>query len=88
MDPNNSAANADVASLSYEQAREELVAVVSQLETGGASLEQSLALWERGEALAARCEAWLEGARQRLDAARANAAGGPAATGTAEPGRD
>ncbi|HEX2248377.1 MAG TPA: exodeoxyribonuclease VII small subunit, partial [Arthrobacter sp.] len=48
MDPNNSAENADVASLSYEQAREELVAVVSQLETGGASLEQSLALWERG----------------------------------------
>ncbi|MGG5752356.1 exodeoxyribonuclease VII small subunit [Zafaria sp. Z1313] len=63
--------DADVAQLSYEQAREELVAVVSQLEAGGASLEQSLALWERGEALAARCEAWLEGARQRLEAARA-----------------
>ncbi|MET1034230.1 MAG: exodeoxyribonuclease VII small subunit [Arthrobacter sp.] len=63
----------DVAELSYEQAREELVAVVSQLEAGGASLEQSLALWERGEALAARCEAWLEGARQRLEAARAAA---------------
>ncbi|MEE1620433.1 exodeoxyribonuclease VII small subunit [Zafaria sp. J156] len=63
--------DADVAQLSYEQAREGLVAVVSQLEAGGASLEQSLALWERGEALAARCEAWLEGARQRLEAARA-----------------
>ncbi|SDQ97601.1 exodeoxyribonuclease VII small subunit [Arthrobacter crystallopoietes] len=88
MDAKNSVENADVASLSYEQAREELVAVVSQLETGGASLEQSLALWERGEALAARCEAWLEGARQRLDAARADAAGGPAATGMAEQGRD
>lgn len=88
MDAKNSVENADVASLSYEQAREELVAVVSQLETGGASLEQSLALWERGEALAARCEAWLEGARQRLDAARANAADGPAATGMAEQGRD
>jgi exodeoxyribonuclease VII small subunit len=60
----------NIANLSYEQAREELVAVVSQLEAGGATLEQSLALWERGEALAARCEAWLEGARQRLDAAR------------------
>lgn len=65
--------NADIAAMSYEQAREELVAVVNQLEAGNTSLEQSLALWERGEALAARCEAWLEGARQRLDAARAGA---------------
>jgi exodeoxyribonuclease VII small subunit len=67
-DPNTT--DPSIANLSYEQAREELVAVVSQLEAGGATLEQSLALWERGEALAARCEAWLEGARQRLDAAR------------------
>ena len=67
---NPGSADAGIANLSYEQAREELVAVVSQLEAGGATLEQSLALWERGEALAARCEAWLEGARQRLDAAR------------------
>ncbi|BCT76951.1 hypothetical protein SCMU_27930 [Sinomonas cyclohexanicum] len=56
--------------LSYEDAREQLVAVVSRLEAGGVSLEESLALWERGEALAARCEEWLEGARRRLDAAR------------------
>lgn len=68
--PNTPDASTDVAQLSYEQAREELINVVSQLEAGGASLEQSLALWERGEALAARCEAWLEGARQRLDSAR------------------
>ncbi|GHD04084.1 exodeoxyribonuclease VII small subunit [Zhihengliuella salsuginis] len=68
--PNTPAANSDVAQLSYEQAREELITVVSQLEAGGASLEQSLALWERGEALAARCEGWLEGARQRLESAR------------------
>ncbi|GAA2554879.1 exodeoxyribonuclease VII small subunit [Neomicrococcus aestuarii] len=60
----------DIASLSYEQAREELVAVVSQLEAGGTSLEQSLALWERGEALAQRCEAWLAGAQERIDRAR------------------
>ncbi|MGL3805082.1 exodeoxyribonuclease VII small subunit [Paeniglutamicibacter sp. R2-26] len=60
----------DVAQLSYEQAREELVAVVAQLEAGAATLEQSLGLWERGEALAARCEAWLQGASARLDAAR------------------
>lgn len=59
-----------LASLSYEQARDELVQVVSRLEAGGEPLEASLALWERGEALAARCQEWLDGARQRLDAAR------------------
>ena len=64
---------ADVASLSYEQARDELVAVVTALEQGTATLEESLALWERGEALAARCEEWLIGAKARLDAARAAA---------------
>ncbi|KPN22023.1 MULTISPECIES: exodeoxyribonuclease VII small subunit [Arthrobacter] len=62
---------ADIEAMSYEQARDELVAVVSRLEAGGASLEESLSLWERGEALATRCESWLEGARQRLEAARA-----------------
>ncbi|MCU6479359.1 exodeoxyribonuclease VII small subunit [Arthrobacter sp. A2-55] len=65
--------NADVATLSYEQAREQLVAVVNQLEAGSSSLEDSLALWERGEALAKKCEEWLEGAKARLDAARASA---------------
>ena len=60
----------DIADLSYEQARDELVKVVTQLEQGGASLEESLALWERGEALAKRCEEWLIGAKARLDAAR------------------
>ena len=57
--------------LTYEQAREELVEVVRRLETGGASLEESLALWERGEALAAVCQQWLDGARAKLDAALA-----------------
>ena len=60
----------DVAELSYEQARDELIRVVGELEQGSATLEQSLALWERGEALAARCEQWLMGARERIDAAR------------------
>jgi len=66
---------ADVAELSYEQARDELVRVVSELEQGAATLEESLALWERGEALARRCEEWLLGAKARLDAARAAVAG-------------
>jgi len=63
------AAQADLGGLGYEQAREELVATVQRLEAGGLSLEDSLALWERGEALAAHCQAKLDGARARLDAA-------------------
>ena len=55
--------------LGYEQARDELIAVVQKLETGGAGLEESIALWERGEQLAAICQTWLDGARQRLAAA-------------------
>ncbi len=60
----------DIAELSYEQARDELVEVVGKLEQGGISLEDSIGLWERGEALATRCEEWLTGARERLDAAK------------------
>jgi exodeoxyribonuclease VII small subunit len=56
--------------LSYEQARAELATVVEKLESGGTTLEESLALWERGEELAAVCQRWLDGARARLDAAR------------------
>lgn len=61
----------DVAALGYEQARDELVQIVARLESGGEPLEASLALWERGEALAARCQQWLDGARERIDAAQA-----------------
>lgn len=57
--------------LSYEAARAELEDVVRRLEAGGLSLEESLALWERGEALATTCQQWLDGARARLDAVRA-----------------
>lgn len=59
--------------LSYEQARAELAAVVERLEAGGTSLEESLALWERGERLAEVCQRWLDGARARIDAARERA---------------
>ena len=52
--------------ISYEAARDELLEVVRQLEEGGLPLERSLALWERGEELALVCQAWLDGARQRL----------------------
>lgn len=57
----------EVEALSYEEARAELARVVERLESGGGTLEESLALWERGEALAAVCQRWLDGARARLD---------------------
>ncbi|KQS68358.1 exodeoxyribonuclease VII small subunit [Modestobacter sp. Leaf380] len=53
----------------YEQAREELADVVRRLEGGGLTLEESLALWERGEELAGVCQHWLDEARERLAAA-------------------
>ncbi len=56
--------------LSYEQARDELAGVVRGLEAGGLTLEQSLALWERGERLADRCQSLLDDAQRRLDEAQ------------------
>jgi len=53
--------------LNYEAARDELAKVVAELEAGGTSLEESLALWERGEQLAKICNTWLETAKKRLD---------------------
>lgn len=60
---------ADVATLSYEQARDELVEVVAKLESGAATLEESLTLWERGESLAERCQSMIDAARERVQAA-------------------
>lgn len=59
----------DIGNMSYEQARDELVKVVAELESGSVSLEKSMQLWERGEALADRCEQWLSGARATLEKA-------------------
>ncbi|MBB4929797.1 exodeoxyribonuclease VII small subunit [Lipingzhangella halophila] len=73
-DDTNGAAAAEP-ELSYEEARDELNAVVRQLESGGLTLKESLALWERGEALAKTCEQWLEGARARLAVAMQEADG-------------
>ncbi|MFJ6747047.1 MULTISPECIES: exodeoxyribonuclease VII small subunit [unclassified Streptomyces] len=64
--------------LGYEQARDELIEVVRSLEAGGTTLEESLALWERGEQLAKVCRRWLDGARARLDAALAESEGAEA----------
>lgn len=54
----------------YEAARDELIEVVRRLEAGGTTLAESMQLWERGEKLAETCQRWLDGARQRIDAAR------------------
>lgn len=62
--------------VSYEQARAELASVVERLESGGGTLEASLALWERGEELAVVCQRWLDQARSRLNAAHAARATG------------
>jgi exodeoxyribonuclease VII small subunit len=64
----------DTPELGYEQARDELLDVVRRLEAGGVTLEESLALWERGERLAAICQTWLDGARARLEAAHPDTA--------------
>ncbi|QBS41207.1 exodeoxyribonuclease VII small subunit [Nocardia sp. CS682] len=58
---------AEIATFGYERARDELVNVVKMLEQGGLDLDESLALWERGEALANRCEEHLAGARKRVE---------------------
>ena len=61
--------------MSYEAARDELTDIVGRLEGGGLTLEESLALWERGERLADHCQRWLDGARARVAAALESAAG-------------
>jgi exodeoxyribonuclease VII small subunit len=59
---------ADVTDLSYEQARDELIAIVARIESGSVPLEESMLLWERGEALAAHCQSKLDAAQTQLDA--------------------
>ena len=75
-DPTALPGGSQVADLSYEQARDALTEVVRRLESGGGTLEESLALWEREEALADHCQQWLDGARARLEAASAARATG------------
>ena len=64
------AADKDPKNLSYEEARDALAEVVSTLESGQSTLEESLALWERGEELAKICQHWLDGAKAKLAAAK------------------
>ncbi|HEY5788080.1 MAG TPA: exodeoxyribonuclease VII small subunit [Microlunatus sp.] len=62
----------ETAGLGYEAARAQLIEVVTQLESGGVPLDESLALWERGERLAGVCQRWLDGAQAKIDAARSD----------------
>lgn len=75
----------DIDGLGYEQARDELTEVVRTLEQGGAGLDESVALWERGEALARRCEEQLAGARDRVQAVLARADADPSDTPGPDP---
>ena len=70
-DPADPSGGTDLVGLSYEAARAQLIEVVTQLESGGVPLDESLALWERGERLAKVCQRWLDGAQAKIDAARA-----------------
>jgi exodeoxyribonuclease VII small subunit len=61
--------NDDIVKLSYEQARDELVKVLTDLEAGSVTLDKSMELWERGELLAKHCQALLGGAKAKIDEA-------------------
>lgn len=74
----------DPSTLSYEQARDELVETVKILELGQMSLDESLKYWERGEALAKRCEVLLDGASQRVEEAINSRRGGEASPQSAQ----
>jgi exodeoxyribonuclease VII small subunit len=67
-DPSDLTDLSDIANLTYEQARDELISIVARLEGGQIGLEDSMALWQRGEALATHCNTWLDGAEARSSA--------------------
>lgn len=69
VSPGGPAELPDVAGMPYEQARDELASIVARLESGQVPLEESMRLWRRGEALAAHCTAWLDGAQAEVSAA-------------------
>jgi len=71
---------ADVKKLTFEQAIEELERIVSQLEGGKVPLEESVAIYERGEALKRRCEELLRQAEARVEKITLDASGKPTGT--------
>lgn len=61
------ATHEDVKSMSFEQALTELEGIVEKLETGRAPLQESIAIYERGEALKSHCEMLLKAAEMRIE---------------------
>jgi len=57
----------DIAAMSFETALRELEGIVGKLESGQAPLAESIAIYERGEALKAHCEALLKAAEMRIE---------------------
>ena len=68
---------ADIKGLSFEQAVAELENIVSRLERGDVALDQSIAIYERGEALKKHCETLLSAAESRIEKIRLDRAGKP-----------
>lgn len=73
--------NSDVNALSFEKAIEELESIVKRLEGGNVPLEESVAIYERGEVLKRRCEELLQQAEARVQKITLDSAGKPAGTG-------
>lgn len=80
--------HADVAGMSYEQARDELVSVVGSLESGGIPLARSLALWQRAQLLADHCQVILDAARVTVEDSATDEVSADRTSGEASPPRD
>jgi exodeoxyribonuclease VII small subunit len=70
----------DIASLSFEKALAQLEEIVAKLESGKVDLEQSIAIYERGEALKAQCEKQLKDAEARIEKITLGPNGKPSGT--------
>lgn len=82
---NQDAANEDIKALSFEQALEALERIVDDLERGDVPLEQSIRIYERGEALKAHCEKLLKGAEDKVEKIRLSRDGAPVGTEPLDP---
>lgn len=72
--------HADIAALSFEKAVAELESIVNRLERGDVALDESIAIYERGEALKKHCETLLSAAENRIEKIRLDRAGKPQGT--------
>lgn len=75
----------DIASMTFQQAMDELEQIVAKLESGTVELEESITIYERGEALRARCDGLLKKAEAKVEKITLDANGKPAGTEPLEP---